>query len=492
MRRAAVASIIALGVHGVPASAQTIIYDQNGQQIYPVPQPNYGQQPVYVDPNQQPYGQQLPQPQPNYGQPLPQPQPNYGQPLPQPQPTYGQQLPQPQPEYNQPLPQLQPQPQPQQYGEPVQPAATGQGTVPYYQRAGDTPADNTGEATPTGPAATPAINERARDIVAPAPIGESRDRAPQMSAELAELVRIGERYRAASPGFLDDLKALANKYRDPLPASAFPETDSLKPLGEGDPSAGDQTVAMAEPDPTTDPSAQGETPAEPVVQPVTTVAPLSSDSISTLEYVTDDFTDGDYTLNPEWRVRQGEWRIDPVYGLRSVPPAQSSNDPIRPKDILKVLLSGEAPDTSGQSQPQAALIEAPTTVGRAFSLAARIVDHEGKGAAHFIMHQGGADWLGYRLEVRSGPQPVIVLTRRGATGYKDISKIAAPGFTKGETHELRWARLSDGRMFVLLDGQPLITSRDTVFREDFAGFAFFNAGGDVSIRTIRIAKPIER
>jgi hypothetical protein len=47
-------------------------------------------------------------------------------------------------------------------------------------------------------------------------------------------------------------------------------------------------------------------------------------------------------------------------------------------------------------------------------------------------------------------------------------------------------------MLVLLDGRPVITSRDTVFREDWTGFAFFNAGGDVSIRALRIAAPVER
>jgi len=108
------------------------------------------------------------------------------------------------------------------------------------------------------------------------------------------------------------------------------------------------------------------------------------------------------------------------------------------------------------------------------------------------MHQGGANWLGYRLELRSGPQPVVVLTRRGSNGYKDITKVSAPGFTTGKQHELRWARLSDGQMIVLLNNRPIITSRDTVFREDWKGFAFFNAGGDVSIRALRISAPVER
>ena len=356
---------------------------------------------------------------------------------------------------------------------------------PYY----DSAADDADEEEGFDSAPTPAV-QNLRD--GGPRLGSGRDRAPTMSEELAELVRVGERYRAASPGFLDDLKALADKYRDPLPESAMSEATDTDPddVDEADPDGND--VVMLD----SDEQSTGVDPAmttEPQPEPVTSVEPLSSDSISTIEYISDDFTDGDFTLNPEWSVRQGNWTIDPVYGLRAKAPEQASADPIRPKEILNVLLGGDAPSASDQSsQPQAALIEAQTTIANSFSLAARIVDHGGKGAAHFIMHQGGADWLGYRLEVRSGPQPVVVLTRRGSTGYKDITKVTAPGFTQGETHELRWARLSDGQMFVILDGQPIITSRDTVFRGDWAGFAFFNAGGDVSIRTIRVAQPIER
>jgi hypothetical protein len=161
--------------------------------------------------------------------------------------------------------------------------------------------------------------------------------------------------------------------------------------------------------------------------------------------------------------------------------------------LLQYLIGDAKPEAPAATADNgAALIEAQTNIGNAFSLVATVTDHGGEGAAHFIMHQGGANWLGYRLELRAGPRPLVVLARRGSSGYKDIMKVEAPAFSTGKPHQLRWARLSDGQMFVLIDGRPIITARDTVFRQPFTGFGYFTAEADISMRNIRIAEPVEQ
>ncbi len=587
MRRTTAVSILALGGLVTPAYAQQSgtlegnLFGQQGQVFQA--QPQFDNQTIFYDSNTG-----LPiAPQPNFGQPLP--QQDFGQqPLPfpqqpQPQQNFGQQpqfVPQPQqPSFGEPLPQFQPQPQPsfsdQQQFQPQQPSqfqpAPGsntlglappqpeqptfapeqpfrqpqngsvlpqpgvgynppqpstvpqfpaqspepsqqQGNVPYYDRARPAPQPQpteppsrtagpevdrlqpNGDPLPPPQTSAPAIANPSSPVSPAGPLAPGSDRAPTMAAELDELLSVGERYRAASPGFLEDLKTLARKYRDPLP-----QAPALVGPPEADPNATD--LASTEPDPSVDPNASLEgvaaeqgtfTPSAPSGNAVTSVPPLDPGSTS-FAYLEDYFTDGEIQNDPPWRIRQGDWAIDPTYGLRAKAPEQVSNAPIRPKELLKVLLTGDAPDADSDApKPQAALIESQNSIGNAFSLGARIVDHAGKGTAHFIMHQGGSNWLGYRLELRSGPQPVVVLTRRGSNGYKDITKVSAPAFTTGKQHELRWARLSDGQMIVLLNNRPIITSRDTVFREDWKGFAFFNAGGDVSIRALRISAPVER
>ena len=210
-------------------------------------------------------------------------------------------------------------------------------------------------------------------------------------------------------------------------------------------------------------------------------------------YLRDDFSDGDYLTNPTWSVRQGQFTVDPAFGLRPALPETSEPAQVTPQTLLQYLIGDakpEAPKPSGESG--ASLIEAPVAIGNAFSLVTTITDHGGEGAAHFIVHQGGANWLGYRLELRAGPRPLVVLARRGSSGYKDIMKVEAPAFTTGKPHQLRWARLSDGQMFVLIDGRPVITARDTVFRQPWTGFAWVTADAGVSMRNIRIAEPVER
>jgi len=517
---------------------QTIFFDPNtglpvppppgfGQ---PFPQQDFGQQQPSLQP-QQNFGQQpllVPQPQPSFPDTQPQFQPIPGsnslglsppqsqQPTVLPEQTFqqprsGSSLPQPGEGYNPPQPSATPQFQ-------EQAPAQQQGNVPYYDRArpvlppsqpqqsvavpgqtvGSEPSlpQPTGEALPDPQTVEPEIALPSSAPNSTGSLAPGSDRAPTMTGELDDLLRRAERYNAAAPGFLEDLKALANKYRDPLPQA---------PIDVGPPEAdpNEASVASTDPNLALDPGAppagspsdasQGSfTPSDPGAGAVTQVPPIDPGSVS-FAYLEDYFTDGEIQNNPPWRIRQGDWSIDPTYGLRAKAPEKVSDAPIRPKELLKVLLTGDAPDADNDApKPQAALIESQSTIGNAFSLGARIVDHSGKGTAHFIMHQGGANWLGYRLELRSGPQPVVVLTRRGSNGYKDITKVSAPGFTTGKQHELRWARLSDGQMIVLLNNRPIITSRDTVFREDWKGFAFFNAGGDVSIRALRISAPVER
>ena len=343
------------------------------------------------------------------------------------------------------------------------------------------------------------------------------------SSELARIVELGERYRAASPGFLEDLKTLAGKYGDmpvrmdraeePPAAAPARQADFVGPPpptqrrngpfgrpGQAAPEpemammqeAGVQAEAMRERDPAIALTPEPAPPAPPAPEPVELPQALPPTSAA-IVYLRDDFSDGEYLSNPAWNVRQGQFTVDPAYGLRPFSPEATAPAQVTPQALLQYLIGDgkpETPEPTGDSG--ASLIEAQTDIGNAFSLVATITDHGGEGAAHFIMHQGGANWLGYRLELRAGPRPLVVLARRGSSGYKDIMKVEAPGFTSGKPHQLRWARLNDGQMFVLIDGRPIITARDTVFRQGWKGFAYFTADADVSMRNIRIAEPVEQ
>lgn len=494
MRRRTIASALAILSASGAANAQTVLWGQaptdqgqNNAPVYQVPQaPVYApQQIIQTDPNAPIYYETVPR---------------------SPAPVY-----------------INPQPS---YPAPVESAPPAWRIAP--------PAENLQNRGPTYEVISPApLPSRQTDIAPPPPsvfTPEPRsqssrpDAVREFASELEALITLAERYRAASPGFIEDLKELADKYEtlplevvvtDPPKSSPKAQTDAL--FGGQD---NETTVAAV---PELDP--EGEASQEPFETPIESEAPaqpeaqviaepneaeLPATSASEPEpemvempadlpptsaaivYLRDDFADGDFVNGTTWAVRQGVWEVDPLFGLR----AKFQRDPepasITPSDLLQYLIGSETPINDAEPENNAALIEAQVSLGNAFSLVANITDHAGEGATHFIVHQGGANWLGYRLELRGGVRPLVVLTRRGASGYKDIMKVEAPGLTTGKSHQLRWARLSDGQMFVLIDGKPVITARDTVFQQGWTGVGYFIAGGDVSLRNIRIAEPVEQ
>ncbi len=534
MLRTTTASLLALATAILPAEAQTVLYGEPTPppSAFPQAQP----QPFFSEQSQ---GQSSLTTQPLYYESVPsvQPPPTVYQPDQDVRrfrpvaPQGAQQFaPQPAPQGAQ---QFAPQPAPQQRVVPTRPLAPVERYRPP-QPEPVFPGENVFSPSPQPqfrnrepvappvivrpePRVTPPFSAPAEAVRAPIPdpaiprVTESQA-LREFSAELARIVALGERYRAASPGFLEDLKTLAGKYGDlpvrveeaaaaatrdadfvgpppptPLVAapSPVPETNaaitdgpdaSLQAIRDRDPSP---VLALAPPPP-------------PAPEPLELPQALPPTSAS-IVYLRDDFSDGEYLSNPTWNVRQGQFTVDPAYGLRPFSPETTAPAQVTPQALLQYLIGDgkpETPEPTGDSG--ASLIEAQTDIGNAFSLVATITDHGGEGAAHFIMHQGGANWLGYRLELRAGPRPLVVLARRGSSGYKDIMKVEAPGFTSGKPHQLRWARLKDGQMFVLIDGRPIITARDTVFRQGWKGFAYFTADSDVSMRNIRIAEPVER
>lgn len=491
MFRTTAASLLALATAIFPAGAQTVLYGEPSvaRPVFPQPQPFYGE-PQPVQQTQPLYYEAVPAPQPQ--QPALPPPAIY-----EPEPEIRQFRPIPQPGVTQTRP-LAPV---EQYRPPRSEVFVG----PTIQQ----------QPRPVQPAPPPPVAEAPRFAPAEPAVTES-EALTGFSEELSRIVALGERYRAASPGFLDDLRALAEKYRalpvrpdamaeaspDDPDGSAAPDeaaapevTDLIGPPAPGPeaspadaPSAEEGTgIAMlpdAEPEPAPAP--------EPAPEPEELPQALPPTSAS-IVYLRDDFSDGDYLSNPAWNVRQGQFTIDPAYGLRPFTPEATASPQVTPQALLQYLIGEGEPQAAGPAgDTGASLIEVQTDIGNAFSMVATITDHGGEGAAHFILHQGGANWLGYRLELRAGPRPLVVLARRGSSGYKDIMKVEAPGFTTGKPHQLRWARLSDGQMFVLIDGRPIITARDTVFRQNWTGFAYFTADADVSMRNIRIAEPVEQ
>lgn len=297
--------------------------------------------------------------------------------------------------------------------------------------------------------------DRDQDPVYNAWRGDDSERARELVQRLERLISAAERQRAADPEFLRDLRDLLDRYegRDGRPGS--------RPGGVGQPPRS--------------------------TAPVVPVVPVQ---VQPRIYMSDDFADGDFTRGTVWTPRQGQWSVDPANGLRSIRPTapQAVSRQISPQELLQALLVG--PQSLGlgaqQAPPNAALIEYAQTIPNAFTLRARLTDHGGDGAVHLILHQGGTNWNGYRLELRGGPDGRAVLTRRGASGYTDLASAPLRRLGRNVAQDVEWTRNRSGAMTVRVGGETLFSVTDAGFRDDWRGFAFFNAGGDYSMRAVVI------
>jgi hypothetical protein len=264
-----------------------------------------------------------------------------------------------------------------------------------------------------------------------------------MTEELRRLVDEASRARAADPQFLDDLRALANRYGNPWPIALLNE----------------------------------------------------------------DFRDGDFTLNPVWTVATGRFEMDWQGGLHSnvvAPTAPVATQPAqepparreRGEDIaLRLLGQILNPKQSGSQETSA---PAPTPVAQpaipaeaflnepisnAFSLTATLAMDSTAGPLTLAVFQGQRRTIGYFLvyDAIEGLQ----LQRRGSSNTRVIATGAAP-LNDGANHIVKWTRARDGEMIVFVDDAEIMRVADGSFRDSWAGVTLVNGGGAATLRALTV------
>ena len=269
-----------------------------------------------------------------------------------------------------------------------------------------------------------------------------KDQLQTMTEELRSLVDEAARARAADPRFLDDLRALADKYGNPWPHLL----------------------------------------------------------------VREDFRDGNYTVDPAWTVVSGQFEMDWQGGMYSKvvapsvpPPAQKEPDrKVRGEDIalqlLGQILNPQAQSGGRQQQaspppanppqpaiPAEAYLAQP--VSNAFSLEARLAMEGTAGPVTFGPFQGQRRTAGYFLEY--DPVSGLTLQRRGSTGTVPIATGPAQ-LADGADHTVKWTRARNGDMAVSVDGAEALRVTDTSFRDAWSGVSYRNGGGAMTLRAIEV------
>jgi hypothetical protein len=257
--------------------------------------------------------------------------------------------------------------------------------------------------------------------------GAAGQQMKSMITELKAKIAAAEQSQAASPDFLEDLKATVSKY------------EAMQTSGGA-----------------------------------TTSTPT--------KIFSDTFSDGDYTNNPTWKVSAGTWGIDQGgtnYGLVSKVRPQKLNI----NNVLGALLN----NSQSTGQNQFASIYTPVKIPNAFALKVTLTSKDKQGALNLGAYQGTSGSTLYRMVYQPGAAPGIAIQKVTSAGAVTLGSLnSTVNLEDGKPHTLLFARNSQGKMSVRLDDKEVATATDTSIKGDMAGLLFINSGGAYYIRDVTV------
>ncbi|HWH78137.1 MAG TPA: hypothetical protein VNT76_12225 [Candidatus Binatus sp.] len=229
-----------------------------------------------------------------------------------------------------------------------------------------------------------------------------------------------------------------------------------------------------------------------------------------LRLLFEDFSDGDFSGNPAWNVRIGEFRVIRGVGLRTYVGLDSVSRPSPTdrernrtddgfsansaiEDIVGGILRGVLePGTGNQFRSALPAAEISTSVGiaSAFAVKLRMLAREKNppgSRIEFGTYCGNErDW-GYRLAYALAPQPSLEILRLSPGRSAVVERYdGATGLEDGRAHLVELRRERGGAMQVLVDSKEYIRTMDKGVGDFFDGFTIVNSGGEYSFERIEV------
>lgn len=203
----------------------------------------------------------------------------------------------------------------------------------------------------------------------------------------------------------------------------------------------------------------------------------------------DDFSDGDHTRNPAWRIASGRLEVRNG-GLNSVvtPPAARTQDGGRPQDVgrqmleelIKQQLGGQSP---AQGDATAAVAYLPIGAIASVFRITLVISGSAEPYSHIDLgpYRGNGLNYGYRLSNRSNQPLQLVFTDERGTSVIASAQVRLANHVP---QQLTWQRDANGRMTVSRDDEILIDVVDQKLTDGFDGFSLINAGGEWTLHEV--------
>jgi peptidoglycan hydrolase-like protein with peptidoglycan-binding domain len=198
--------------------------------------------------------------------------------------------------------------------------------------------------------------------------------------------------------------------------------------------------------------------------------------------VRDDFSDGDHTRNPTWRIVSGRLEVRNG-GLNSVVTPSAARPQDAGRQLVEELLTRQLGiERPGQEATAAAVAYLPVPVAPVFRMT-MLVSGSAEPYSHIELgpYRGNSLNHGYRLSHR-GDQPLqlIFADERGSS----VIASARYRLESRVPQRLIWQRDGEGRMTVTRDDEVLIDVVDRRVADGFDGFSLINAGGEWTLHEL--------
>ncbi len=209
--------------------------------------------------------------------------------------------------------------------------------------------------------------------------------------------------------------------------------------------------------------------------------------------LSDDFSDGDFTANPAWRVIEGRYWVEKDWGLRNALEAQRTSSTGSGEDLAAQIFGqvltqalGGGSSSSGPASMQPTVIVTDALITNAFSARIAVTSWVDDGRLIMGPWQSEQTRAGYRLVYNVGGS--IDLVAVSGNGARIISSASGPYRLEDKAvHEIVWDRDRDGAMRVTLDGVTIIETSDRGFRDDFSMWGFASRDGDFIVKSVTVA-----
>ena len=220
-------------------------------------------------------------------------------------------------------------------------------------------------------------------------------------------------------------------------------------------------------------------------------------------YLYDDFSDGNYSANPRWIVKSGQFRLVPGGRLwsrvlverRYQSSSSSSSQDEQPlglllKEILKSSRDREEREAApAPREEEPAVIATLAKIGPAFEVDLNFISDSRWGSTEFVLMGGNPATPRYRLIYHAAPsrdRPMEIVRQRGSRQYTIEAASRFPDLDDGNTHRIQWMRDERGIMRVVVDEVEILSTVEFYYQDDFSGFALINRGGTYEYGPIKI------